>query len=242
MIVDASVITSLAPALLMGLLGGAHCVVMCGGVAGLLAGAGSRRVYVLAYNAGRVLAYGALGAAFGGLSGLAGARWLDAIRFGLRGAAALCMLGVGLHLVGLPSFVRAVESLGAPLFRRAAPLTRRLLPLRRVHHAIAVGALWGLMPCGLLYGALALAASSASPVVGGATMLAFGAGTLPLMLTVGALAARFSRALASPRLRRAAGAAVLGFGMYGLAGTAAQLELGTLGHGHGAHACCPRTR
>ena len=242
-------------AFLMGLFGGVHCVAMCGGVVGVLCSAAPRcpsasarkgtrlatAPYWLAYNSGRVASYTLLGVLFGALGTLStGVIPLDGVRIGLRAVAALCMLAVGLHLAGLPSGIRALEALGAPLWTRIAPLTKRVLPLRTPWHALALGALWGLMPCGLLYGALALATSAESPWMGGATMAAFGLATLPVMLTMSAFAQTVARSLARPWVKRTAGAVVLGFGLWSTVGVATQVGIGSafaLTPSH--HACCP---
>ncbi len=230
--------TLVVSALLMGVFGGAHSVAMCGGVSSLLC-TGQRSPsprYSLAYNAGRVASYALLGLAAGALGTLSFGLPMDVVRFALRALAAMCMLTVGLHLIGLPSFVKALERVGEPVWRRVAPFARRLLPLRTPWHALAAGGLWALMPCGLLYGALALAMSAESPALGAMTMAAFGLGTLPVMLAVGLLAGRVVQAFARRWVRRSAGALVLAFGLWSTAGLAGQVGL-TGGH---AHACCPR--
>lgn len=238
-----------ASAFVMGLFGGAHCVAMCGGVVSVLCSAAPRcgaarreaPLHWAAYNAGRVACYTVLGAIVGGLGSLStGAIPLDALRFLLRALAAVCMLAVGLHLVGLPSTVKAVESLGAPLWRRLSPLAKRMLPLRSPVHAFALGGVWGFMPCGLLYAAFALAASSESATTGALTMLAFGASTLPVMLGAGAVAQRISRDVDRAWVRRVAGVVVLGFGVWSVAGVASQVGLGADPAHAGRHACCPK--
>jgi sulfite exporter TauE/SafE len=93
------------------------------------------------------------------------------------------------------------------------------------------------MPCGLLYGAFALAASASTPSVGAATMLAFGIGTLPVMLTVSAFARKVSGYLARRVVRRTAGALVLGFGIFATLGLARQAGIGAA-FGVERH-CCP---
>ena len=240
-------------AFVMGLFGGAHCVAMCGGVVGVLCSAAprcpsagklsrlSRAPYWLAYNGGRIASYTLLGALFGALGTLStGVIPLDGVRFALRALAALCMLAVGLHLAGLPSVIRSLEAIGAPLWRRVSPLTTRFLPLRTPWHALVLGALWGLMPCGLLYGALALAASAESPATGAMTMAAFGLATLPIMLTMGAVAQSVTRWLARVWVRRVAGAVVLAFGLWTTAGVAAQAGVGEVfGLTATRHHCCP---
>jgi sulfite exporter TauE/SafE len=229
-------------ALLMGLFGGAHCVGMCGGVVGILCGAAPREArYTVLYNLGRVGAYTLLGLVFGALGTLStGLFPLAEIRVVLRAIAAICMLLVGLHLAGFATPANKLEAIGAPIWRLVSPLTRRLLPVRSPRHAVALGALWGLMPCGMIYAALALATSAGTPAHGAATMAAFGAGTLPVMLAMGAMAQKIAALLARVWVRRLAGAVVLAFGLYSSAGAAAQAGLGApLGL---SHECCPTAR
>jgi sulfite exporter TauE/SafE len=238
-------------AFFMGLLGGAHCVAMCGGVVGVFcsaasscqARAGARIAALpmwLAYHAGRLASYTVLGLAFASFAALTtDPDVLDAIRYGLRSVAALAMLAVGLHLLGLPSILAGAERLGGSLWRRVAPLSRRLVPVVRARQAFALGALWGLMPCGLLYGALALAASAESTAEGGLVMAAFGAGTLPALVTMSALAQAVARIAASRAPRRIAGALVLAFGLWSTAGVAKQTGLSSVFGGPAVHHCCP---
>lgn len=247
-------------AFLMGLLGGVHCVAMCGGVVGVLCsaaprcpsarpviadparGSGLRNApYWIAYNGGRIASYAMLGLAFAAVGTLSSSLLpLEAVRFGLRALAAICMLAVGLHLAGLPSVVKRLESIGAPLWKRLSPLAKRFVPLRSPWHAVVLGGLWGLMPCGLLYGALALAASAPSPAAGAWTMAAFGVGTLPVMLTMSAVAQSVARWLARGPVKRAAGIAFVAFGLWSTAGLLLQIGAGGMfgigrSHGH----CCP---
>jgi uncharacterized protein len=120
------------------------------------------------------------------------------------------------------------------LLSGVASAAKRLLPLRSPMQAFAAGLLWAFMPCGLLYGALALAMSASSPLLGAATMAAFGLGTLPVMLAVGLLARRVVGAFARGWVRRGAGAVILACGLWSTAGLAGQVGLGA----H-AHTCCP---
>lgn len=241
-------------ALLMGLFGGVHCVAMCGGVVGVLcaaapscraattsaAGGRSRAPYWLAYHGGRVGSYALLGLAFGSFGSLpVGAAPLEALRFALRAVAAVCMLSVGLHLAGFPSVVRAIEGVGAPVWARLAPLTKRVVPLRSHWGALLLGGVWGLMPCGLLYAALALAASAGSPLLGAATMTAFGVGTLPVMVTMSAIAQSVAGWVSRPWVRRLAGSLVFAFGLWSAAGVASQAGLGAVFGLSPRHACCP---
>lgn len=217
----------LVPAFSMGLFGSIHCVTMCGSASSVLCG--KRGSNSLAFNAGRILGYATLGLAAGAVGSWTVGHGIDGLRFAFRALAATTMLMVGLHLAGLPSFIRLFESAGGPLWRRVAPIAAKLVPLRTAWHALAAGALWALMPCGLLYAALATSASAYSAVDGATTMLAFAAGTLPMMLGIGAVASRVAQQLRKGWVRRAAGALVLAFGVWSTAGVATQAGLFSFG-------------
>lgn len=230
--------------LLMGLFGGTHCVAMCGGIAGVLCGggcpagsSGRRWSFAVLYNLGRVASYAAAGTLLGTFGGVVLAvPALDVVRYLLRAVAAVTMLAAGLHLLGLPSLIGG--QFGTSLWRRVAPLAKRLLPSHRPRDAFRLGLLWGLMPCGLLYGAFALAASARSADEGALTMAAFGVGTLPVMLTMSALAQTVAGWLARKPIRRVAGALVLGFGLFTTMGLVRQVGLGMPVGGPARH-CCP---
>lgn len=203
---------------LVGLLGGAHCVGMCGGIVGALAmGSPARWSMHLAYNGGRILSYaiagaiaGALGAAGLGLEGQVPARLI------LFLFANLMLVALGLYLIGVTRALAFTERLGQALWRRLQPLTRRFLPATRVGQAFPLGMLWGWLPCGLVYSALASALAAGSAQRGALLMLAFGAGTLPNLLLAGILLARLNEFVRRPMVRWTSGLLVLGFGVYGL--------------------------
>ena len=196
----------LATMLALGLVSSVHCAGMCGGIVGAFS---LGRVIPIrearpaprlaAFNAGRIATYAALGAA----SGMLGAA-LEA-QLVLYVFANIAVVLAGLHLLGLGPLAR-LEALVAPLWRR-------LQALHPFRNPFLAGLLWGLLPCGLVYGALAAAAFAGSPVAGAAAMLAFGAGTLPLLLAAGLGIARLRGRL----FRFVAGGGVLAFGVYGLA-------------------------
>lgn len=214
------------PALVMGILGGAHCVAMCGGVVSVLSAAqpqparGSllRQVpFVLAYNTGRIVSYTIAGLVAGG-AGAAASAWFP-LRSGqwiLRLFAALTMLAVGLHLAGLFRSFRRLEELGVPLWRAMEPLARSLFPVRTPVHALALGTLWGWMPCGLVYSAVVLALGAGSARAGALTLLAFGLGTLPTLFTMGVLASGVAQLARRPWVRQWAGVLIATFGTMGL--------------------------
>ena len=205
---------------LVGLLGGTHCIGMCGGIVGALSLGGPARWSLhLAYNAGRILSYTAAGALAGALGaagiGLGG----DApVRIILYLVANLMLVALGLYLLGVTRALAFTERLGQRLWLHIQPLTRRFLPARTVAQAFPLGVLWGWLPCGLVYSALATALGSGSVAGGALAMLAFGAGTLPNLLAAGILLAKMSEFVRRAPVRIASGLLVLGFGLYGLTG------------------------
>lgn len=205
---------------LVGLLGGTHCVGMCGGIVGALSmGAPGRWSMHLAYNAGRILSYGLAGAIAGAVG--AASLGLDSqvpMRLALYLVANLMLIALGLYLLGVTQALAFTERAGQLLWQRLQPLTRRFLPARTVAQAFPLGMLWGWLPCGLVYSALATALSSGSAVRGGLAMLAFGLGTLPNLLLAGIVLARLNEFVRRPAVRIASGLLVLGFGLYGLLG------------------------
>lgn len=212
----------LGVAVLAGFFGGGHCLGMCGPVVVLLEsgsdrGAGWRQR--VAYNVGRVLCYAVLGATAGAfgfmLTQVAG---LDAGLRLLRWAAALLVIALGLNLAFNLRLLRFLEAGGARVWRRVSPLTRRCLPIQSLPRALGAGFVWGLLPCGLVYSAAALAASSGSALAGAAIMLAFWVGTLPALLAAGVSAGRIAGWTRKPTWRRLAGSlmVVAGVGSVGM--------------------------
>jgi uncharacterized protein len=215
--------------LLAGFASGAHCAGMCGGLVGAFSAARAVRFHDArspspewlrhaTLSAGRITSYAGAGAAAGALGGagawMAGTLPAQTVLFVL--ANALLVLG-GLYIAGAGGGLARLEALGAPLWRVLQPAAARLLGARTLPAAFAAGMLWGFLPCGLVYGALAAAVLAGTPGRGAATMLAFGLGTLPHLLAIGVAAARM-RAWAGRRAARvAAGAMLLGFGSFGLA-------------------------
>jgi sulfite exporter TauE/SafE len=205
---------------LIGLLGGTHCIGMCGGIVSALSmGGPSRFVLHLAYNSGRIVSYAAAGAIAGALGGLS--LTLSGqlpVRITLYVLANLMLVALGLYLIGITQTLAFTERFGKKLWVHLQPLSKRYLPARTVAQAFPLGLLWGWLPCGLVYSALATALTSGSALHGAGMMLAFGLGTLPNLLLAGLLAVRLKAYAALPLVRWAAGLLVLGFGVWGLLG------------------------
>jgi sulfite exporter TauE/SafE len=214
-------VSAFLPVFFLGLLGGAHCIGMCGGILGALSsplpGAGPAWQRQLAYNAGRILSYTLIGTLVGaiGSASLLFNQFLP-VQLALYVLANLMLIGMGFYLMGFTRVLAGVERGGQFLWCRIQPLSRRFLPARNWRQALPVGFLWGFLPCGLTYSVLSLALVSGSALRGGALMLAFGAGTLPNLLFAGILLARYRNIVRSRSFRSGAGLFVLAFGVYGL--------------------------
>lgn len=217
-------------AFVAGLLSSGHCFGMCGGIVGAFSvggagGAGgiggAQRTWrerlpgLLAYNAGRILTYAALGALAGALGATVGGLLPPELaRRGARLVAALFLVGLGLFLAGRPQFLQPIERLGARLWRRIEPLGRKFLVARGRGHALALGLIWGFLPCGMVYSMLAMASLAGGPGDGALVMLAFGAGTLPALFAAGLAASRLRDLARSTVLRRSAAAAYIALGAW----------------------------
>ncbi|MHA6196382.1 sulfite exporter TauE/SafE family protein [Pseudomonas wadenswilerensis] len=211
----------LGSALILGLLGGGHCLGMCGGLMGALTLAippeqrGRRLRLLIAYNLGRILSYASAGL----LLGLAG--WALAggpLATGLRVAAALLLICMGLYLAGWWSGLTRVESLGRGLWKHIQPVATRLLPVSSLPRALLLGALWGWLPCGLVYSTLLWASSQGNAVHSALLMLAFGVGTWPILLATGLAAERVTALLRRRGVRVTGGLLVILFGLWTLPG------------------------
>lgn len=205
---------------LVGLLGGTHCVGMCGGIVGALSlGAPARWSMLFAYNAGRIISYSAAGAIAGALGAASlGLEGQVPVRLILYFVANLMLVALGLYLLGVTRALAFTERAGQHLWRLLQPLTKRFLPARNMAQAFPLGLLWGWLPCGLVYSALASALTAGSGGRGALMMLAFGLGTLPNLLLAGILLARLNEFVRRPVVRLFSGLLVLGFGLYGLFG------------------------
>jgi sulfite exporter TauE/SafE len=222
--------TLLAAMLVAGFASGVHCAGMCGGFAAAFSAARPVHRYPgrpgrlqeltrqFMLSAGRITSYSLAGAIAGSLGGIGawilGAAPIQTALFVIANAA---LILAALYLAGVKGWLARMETIGAPLWRRLQPHAARLALARTLPQAYAAGLLWGWLPCGLVYGALAAAALAGTPARGAAAMLAFGLGTLPNLLLIGVAAARVRRWSGNRLARLAAAALLFGFGTYGLA-------------------------
>ncbi|ALE52317.1 hypothetical protein SP60_03195 [Candidatus Thioglobus autotrophicus] len=211
---------------LMGLLGGVHCLGMCGGVVAMLTAGLDPQVrsnpskvalFHLNYNLGRILSYILMGVVFG-LLGAVLAQTLQMSSFdkALRIFSGVLMIMVGLYIGGWSSGIQLLEKFGAKFWALLQPLTKRFLPVKDLKSAFFTGLLWGGIPCGLVYGALSFAIVSGSATQGGLIMLAFGLGTLPSLLLMASLSNQLTHLVQKPWVRKTSGLLIIGLGVAAL--------------------------
>lgn len=168
-------------ALLMGLAGGPHCVAMCGAAcAGIAQAAGPNRNFSLwAFQLGRVLGYALLGAL--AAASLQGLGWLTVQSAALRPVWSL--FHVAALVLGLMLLFQARQPVWLEdTARRVWARTRAFAANRGKGAPVILGMLWALLPCGLLYSALLVAALAGSAASGAMVMALFAAGTSVTMV------------------------------------------------------------
>lgn len=211
---------SLLTAFLVGLLGGAHCIGMCGGIVAAMSfqsGQSQPFRFHIGYNLGRIASYSTAGAIAGlvGSAAFLSDRLLP-LQTGLYVLAQVMLILLGLYLAGVSRAVLWLERAGGRLWRHLQPVFGRLLPVQTFPGAIFAGAVWGWLPCGLVYSILVSALATGDAAWGGLLMLAFGLGTLPNLLAMGWAAERLRAWSRHPLVKRVAGLSVALFGVYGL--------------------------
>jgi len=221
---------SFIAAFLVGLLGGVHCVGMCGGIVGALClglkpelkpsaentlqqNTWTALPYLLSYNAGRITSYTVAGIMMGGIGWL-GSHLFDiyAMQQILELVAAVFMLALGLYIAGWWRVLGSIERFGGKvIWTRLEPIGRRFMPVTTYRQAFSLGLVWGWLPCGLVYSVIIWTISTQSPLEGGLLMLSFGLGTLPNLLLMGVFASSLNQFIQQPWVRQVAGILIMIF-------------------------------
>jgi len=171
----------------------------------------------LGYSAGRIVSYTALGA----IAGLIGsAAFLSDSLYPLQRVlyvlAQVMLILLGLYLAGLNQSIRVLEKAGGLVWRRVQPLLGKVMPVRNIGQAVVAGALWGWLPCGLVYSVMVMALAAGGALNGAALLLAFGLGTLPNLLLMGWAAENLRAFTRQTWVKRVAGLLVAAMGIWGL--------------------------
>ncbi len=200
----------------LGLFSAVHCAGMCGGIAGALNlglppsvrnRPGGTLLYGLIFNLGRILSYAVAGILAGSLAGLHSHSGAGHAILALLAATVLAL--TGWHHLGGRTWWRPLERAAMLPWRRLQPAAARLLPVRTPAAALAVGMIWGWLPCGMVYSALGWSIIAGTPWGGALLMFCFGLGTVPAVL----FSAQAFVVLCRARVRRAYGAMLMAAGL-----------------------------
>ncbi len=170
--------------LLIGFFSGFHCIAMCGGLCAVICQHQNTR-QTLMTNLGRVATYTLSGAVFAGLIQGASLR----LELGTWGGFLRILMGGMLVLTSLVIIFKdkarwLVIQKPLPFWPKIAGKLKQIQQANSTHQVFLKGMLWGLIPCGLLYGMLIIAATTADVLRGASFMLFFGLGTLlPLLFS-----------------------------------------------------------
>jgi sulfite exporter TauE/SafE len=206
-------------AFIIGLLGSGHCVVMCGGISTMLTTAISdasqqkKYVIIFAYNFGRIASYSVIGALVAFTSSMATKEIGLPVSL-LKTIAGIFLILLGLYLGQWLMWLSHVEHLGKNLWRHISPKTKKFIPIKNINSAFALGALWGWLPCGLVYSTLTWALASADAINGALIMFFFGLGTLPALLSVSLGTISIKSLLSNVLFRKLAAILVILYGIY----------------------------
>jgi uncharacterized protein len=223
-------------ALSAGLLGGGHCVSMCGGVVNMLGSAGqsgkknipivpqsdsgskrSRWQNIALLHAGRLFTYSVMGG-FVGSIGAMGLLFkpiipIQAVMFVIGN---LALIWLGLRLLGFSPDLPILRNVANRITARIHFSPRFSLAAQTRRRPFLVGMVWGCLPCGLVYGVFPFALLSGSAISGAVLMFLFGIGALPYLL-LAQEAAQWLNRRAAPVFLKGIGASVLiGIGLLGL--------------------------
>lgn len=212
-----------AAALLLGLLGSSHCLVMCGGIGaalGMGTGGKQRWLLLLLFQLGRIASYSLLALVISIIPSLLIAATGNYNL--MRILAGLLLISMGFYIGNWWRGLVMLENIGQALWRHVQPLTQRLLPVTGAAQALGIGLCWGLLPCGLIYTALVWSASASGgqPLQAALLMACFGLGTLPSMYLSSSAGKQLMQVLQSRHLRRGAAITLILMGLWTILGPA----------------------
>lgn len=212
----------LSGAFFIGFAAQTHCVGMCGPVIGILGMNNSykRIPAAILYNLGRISTYTLLGV-IGGLIA-ASVSDITTIQYVIRYIAGAIMIFIALQLFGMPQFLGIIERPFQYIWKPLQKFSQRFFPIRTALGTYTVGMIWGLLPCGAVYGPLAVAMGAGSVAKSAGIMFAFGLGTLPIMIGLAIFGTFVGHFFAKKGVRMIAGIIVLIMAIYYLGWIAPQ--------------------
>jgi len=208
-------------AFVIGIVGSGHCLGMCGGITSMLTSAlpqqssYSKTVLIFCYNFGRIMSYTLIGAIVG-FTGSVAAKNIGLPLASLRIVSALFLIFLGLYIGQWLMWLNRVERLGKFIWQYLSPLSKRLIPVNSPQKAITLGALWGWLPCGLIYSMLTWSLASGSTTTGALIMASFGLGTLPALLVISYSFIKAKTLLNHPAFRKTMALSLIAYGLYSL--------------------------
>lgn len=234
-------------AFLIGILGSAHCVGMCGGIVSMLTAAlpktnsqhqnkqtviystsdistpllssstnkkpVKKQWLILSYHVGRIASYSLLGFIVAFTGSLAAKNLGLPLTF-LRILAGFFLILLGLYLARWLMWLNYIEALGKGIWQKISPYSKKLIPVDNYKKSLLLGALWGWLPCGLVYSMLTWSLASANPWQGAFIMFAFGLGTLPALITVSLSIQSFNKLINHTVFRQVMAILLIIYGIY----------------------------
>ncbi len=208
-------------AFIIGLLGAGHCLSMCGGITGMLTSAlpnpntKPKKTMVLAYHIGRITSYSLLGAIVG-FTGSIAAKNIGLPLAGLRLVAGAFLILLGLYIGQWLMWLNRIEFIGKRVWQLIGPLSKKVIPVNTHIKAISLGAIWGWLPCGLVYSTLTWALASGNALTGATIMACFGLGTLPALFTLSIGILSIKNLLTRPIFRKFMALILISYGVYSI--------------------------
>jgi sulfite exporter TauE/SafE len=208
---------SLLSAFVIGLLGAAHCIGMCGGVIASLSSAipnykhadfKQKLPFLVNYNVGRVFSYAIAGFIVASSSEMLTKSFALNINY-LHIFSSLVLFLMGLYIANISNLLARIEKIGSILWKRLSPMTKVFLPLQSPLQAVPLGMLWGWLPCGLVYSMLTWSLAAGDGTQGALIMLCFGLGTAPVLFLVGSAATHYKNMVQNQTVRLILGIAIM---------------------------------
>jgi len=212
-------------------MGAGHCLAMCGGIISSLSISSSSKKneknwsFIVTYQIGRISSYTIFGAVAG---------WLG-LQFNhvsplpiLKILSGVLLIAMALYMSHLWMGLSYLEKVGKLVWNKISPLTKKLLPATNHKQVLFLGALWGWLPCGLVYTSLGYALSLGNVFSSSAFMLMFGLGTLPATILAGGASLSLKGFLNHRVVRVVSSLMFLGMGVF----TLYMVIVGGGGHAH----------